>query len=172
MLHVVALPPSAISVIFFVFISVLFETKLLANGILCYRVCIISILRITSLFNITHEDLTYTKVPADIYSNLEPSLGIVCACLPIMRPIFDRCCPCLRKGSRLTWTPSNTRPQAVSSSERGSKGRVRLGAAETGFAGPDEESGYPMVAVGNQDKAPDKIDDGIVVTTGWDVERQ
>jgi len=93
-----------------------------------------------------------------------------------MRPIFDRLCPCLRKGSSHKRSPSNTPPKAGSSSGRGSKGCVRLDAAETGFDGLDEESGYTLEEVGNQDKAQGfpqtKADDGIVITTEQKVERQ
>ena len=38
-------------------------------------------------------DFTYSTIPTDIISLLEPSLMIICACLPIMRPLFRRFLP-------------------------------------------------------------------------------
>ena len=58
-----------------------------------FRVCIISILRIVAVLNLDTADLTYTAVPAHIYSVLEPTLGIISACLAIMRPLFEKILP-------------------------------------------------------------------------------
>ena len=38
-------------------------------------------------------DLSYSAVPAHIYSVLEPTLGIVSACLALMRPFFEKILP-------------------------------------------------------------------------------
>ena len=40
-------------------------------------------------------DFPYTSIPADIFSLLEPALMVICACLPIMRPLFKRFLPSL-----------------------------------------------------------------------------
>ena len=39
------------------------------------------------------EDFPFTSVPADIFSLLEPCIMIICACLPIMRPLVRRILP-------------------------------------------------------------------------------
>ncbi|KAL9121350.1 MAG: hypothetical protein Q9187_002089 [Circinaria calcarea] len=58
-----------------------------------FLVCIISILRITSILSISPSDITYTSFGTDIYSIIEPCLGITSACLPVLRPLWDRCVP-------------------------------------------------------------------------------
>ncbi|MCJ1246343.1 hypothetical protein MMC30_003550 [Trapelia coarctata] len=139
-------------------------------------VCIISILRISSFFTITPEDLTYSKVPADIYSNLEPSLGIVCACLPIMRPIFDKLFPSIRRNSSERRIQSTPAPKGISTTGQRSEAYLRAASADDESRKPDEELGFSRMAVGNQDNARsypvEKLDDSIVVTTEWEVERR
>ena len=54
---------------------------------------VVSIARLITLVQIDIPDFTYTSIPADITSLLEPSLMITCACLPIMRPLFRRFLP-------------------------------------------------------------------------------
>lgn len=54
---------------------------------------IISIIRVISILQIDIHDFTYTAIPADILSALEPTLMIVCTCIPIMRPLFKRFFP-------------------------------------------------------------------------------
>ncbi|KAI0869288.1 hypothetical protein GGS24DRAFT_505940 [Hypoxylon argillaceum] len=53
---------------------------------------IISLLRVMWLINLNLNDLTYSVVPGVIYSVLEPTLGIVNACLPTIRPATKRMC--------------------------------------------------------------------------------
>ena len=52
-----------------------------------------SILRIVAVLSLDTADLTYSAVPAHIYSVLEPTLGIISACLAIARPLFERLFP-------------------------------------------------------------------------------
>lgn len=49
-----------------------------------------SILRIVSIENLDFEDLSYTSAADGIWSSLEPALGILCACMPIMQPVVTR----------------------------------------------------------------------------------
>ena len=58
-----------------------------------FRVCIISILRIVAVLDVDTADLTYSAVPAHIYSVLEPTLGTISACLALMRPLFEKILP-------------------------------------------------------------------------------
>ena len=54
---------------------------------------VISIVRLTSIMSIVLLDFTYSSLNADIFSLLEPTLMITCACLPIMRPLFRKLLP-------------------------------------------------------------------------------
>ncbi|KAL9595945.1 MAG: hypothetical protein Q9219_006136 [cf. Caloplaca sp. 3 TL-2023] len=53
-------------------------------------VCIISVLRVVAIHELDPLDLSYTSAADGIWSILEPSLGIVAACLPIMQPVLSR----------------------------------------------------------------------------------
>jgi hypothetical protein len=49
-------------------------------------ICVVSLLRVIWLWNWNLADLTFTVTPGAIYSVLEPTLGVVNACLPTIRP--------------------------------------------------------------------------------------
>ncbi|KAL9062620.1 MAG: hypothetical protein Q9161_009779 [Pseudevernia consocians] len=53
-------------------------------------VCIVSILRVVAIHKLSTVDLSYTSVSDGVWSILEPSLGIVASCLPIMQPVLSR----------------------------------------------------------------------------------
>ena len=53
-------------------------------------VCVASIVRVTTWNQLSLEDYTYTIVSPSIWSVTEQSLGITCACLPTLRPLFAR----------------------------------------------------------------------------------
>ena len=53
-----------------------------------YRICIISLQRVIWFKNWVLVDMSYTSVGSDYWSILEPSLGIVNACLPTMQPVL------------------------------------------------------------------------------------
>ncbi|KAJ5520418.1 hypothetical protein N7463_000871 [Penicillium fimorum] len=53
-------------------------------------VCIISILRIVSFELAVISDPTYTSISPATWSSAEQSVGIICACLPTLRPLFRR----------------------------------------------------------------------------------
>lgn len=50
------------------------------------RICVVSLLRVIWLWNWNLADLTYTVTPGAIYSVLEPTPGVVNACLPTIKP--------------------------------------------------------------------------------------
>ncbi|MCJ1380706.1 hypothetical protein MMC17_003814 [Xylographa soralifera] len=56
-------------------------------------VCFASIIRYTYLNEVIPVDVTYTDYPAGIWSVVEVSIGLVCACLPVMRPLLQRLVP-------------------------------------------------------------------------------
>ncbi|KAJ5970944.1 uncharacterized protein N7479_000862 [Penicillium vulpinum] len=53
-------------------------------------VCIVSILRIVSVKSAVIPDPTYTSLVPATWSTVEQSVGIICACLPTLRPLFRR----------------------------------------------------------------------------------
>lgn len=57
-------------------------------------VCVVSILRLQSLVAISNsKDPTYDNTPAATWSSVETNVGIICSCLPCLRPLMARCFP-------------------------------------------------------------------------------
>ncbi|CAI7663307.1 unnamed protein product [Penicillium manginii] len=63
--------------------------KLILTGIffLGSFVCIVSVLRIVSFDFLSLEDATYVSVNPSTWSSIEQSVGVICACLPTLRPL-------------------------------------------------------------------------------------
>lgn len=92
-------------------------------------ICIISLLRIVWLYTWDLSDLTYTVTPGAIYTVLEPTLGVVNACLPTIKPAIVK----LFGSKALNWTRhdrsknsgrSGSTPQASGRSQRKVKGNI------------------------------------------------
>ncbi|KAM6476690.1 hypothetical protein HDV62DRAFT_402613 [Trichoderma sp. SZMC 28011] len=65
-------------------------------------VCVAGIVRIVVLLQMFKSaDLTWNMSQAFIWSSVEPNIGIVCACLPTLRPLLRRCIPDWFAGSSL-----------------------------------------------------------------------
>ncbi|KAL8888010.1 MAG: hypothetical protein Q9205_002299 [Flavoplaca limonia] len=66
--------------------------KLLLTGIFTVglMVCVVSIVRLVILANVDQADITWNYVPAATWSAAEPSVAVVSACLPSLRPLFVR----------------------------------------------------------------------------------
>ena len=45
-------------------------------------------MRVTTFDQFNLKDPLYTIAPASLWTSVEQSLGIVCACLPMLRPVF------------------------------------------------------------------------------------
>ncbi|KAF2186516.1 hypothetical protein K469DRAFT_738399 [Zopfia rhizophila CBS 207.26] len=57
-------------------------------------VCVVSILRLQSLVAISNsEDPTFDNPPAATWSSVETNVGIICSCLPCLRPLLAKCLP-------------------------------------------------------------------------------
>ncbi|KAK3952040.1 hypothetical protein QBC32DRAFT_213470 [Pseudoneurospora amorphoporcata] len=52
--------------------------------------CVVSGIRIHTLSSMEFEDITYSMPPANIFSGLEPSVAVILACIPLMRPLLGR----------------------------------------------------------------------------------
>ena len=59
----------------------------------CISVCVTSILRVLAYNPDQVIDGTYSTVGTVTWSSVEQGLGIVCACLPTLRPLFTGCFP-------------------------------------------------------------------------------
>ena len=55
-----------------------------------YRICIITVLRIVSVANLDLNDISYSGIDDAILSELEPCLGIINACLPVIPPVVSQ----------------------------------------------------------------------------------
>ena len=68
------------------------QDKLALNGVFALGifVCFASIYRIVVLFWINPADNTFTVYQATLWTHIEPSIGLICACLPIIRGLFPR----------------------------------------------------------------------------------
>lgn len=54
-----------------------------------FRVCIISVLKTKAGNDLDNKDIAYTSAIDWIWSVLEGDLGIICACLPVMQPVWS-----------------------------------------------------------------------------------
>lgn len=52
------------------------------------RTCIISGLCLKATTTIDYNDITFNVVRSQVFSALEPALGITLACIPVLRPLF------------------------------------------------------------------------------------
>ncbi|BCS21235.1 uncharacterized protein APUU_21667S [Aspergillus puulaauensis] len=68
------------------------QDKLALNGVFALGgfVCFASIYRIVVLFWISPVDITYTVYQATLWTHIEPSIGLICSCLPIIRGLFPK----------------------------------------------------------------------------------
>ncbi|KAB8266221.1 hypothetical protein BDV32DRAFT_134223 [Aspergillus pseudonomiae] len=68
------------------------QDKLALNGVFAIGgfVCFASIYRIVVLFWIKPEDTTYTVYQAALWTHIEPAVGLICSCLPVIRGLFPR----------------------------------------------------------------------------------
>ncbi|KAF3064629.1 hypothetical protein GL218_02476 [Daldinia childiae] len=74
---------------------------------------VVSLLRIVTLFKLDIEDPTYSATTNNIYSALEPALGVINACVPTIKPAINRLTSlrpdrCTRKGVSVVITSGLT----------------------------------------------------------------
>lgn len=62
--------------------------------LITHSVCIVSILRLQSLVAISNStDQSYDNPAAATWSSVETNVGIICSCLPLLRPLMTKCLP-------------------------------------------------------------------------------
>jgi hypothetical protein len=72
--------------------------------------CIISVLRLLTVVQSTQsKDSTYEKVGSALYGVIEPNLGIFCASIVTLKPLFNRCAPQMSSRVGLTDNDNHTR---------------------------------------------------------------
>ncbi|KAF9892862.1 hypothetical protein FE257_000451 [Aspergillus nanangensis] len=92
-------------------------------------VCIVSVIRVTSFIVQDRQDPTYTTIDTAAWSSIEQSIGIICACLPTLRPFFRRLsgtCPTDLAGPNPNKSEGSDAqsPRTASPQSRWSSGRV------------------------------------------------
>lgn len=74
-----------------------------SNRMAISSVCIAGVIRLYVLTKMFQSaDLTWNMSQAFIWSSVEPNIGIVCACLPTLRPLIRQCLPRWFGGSGIT----------------------------------------------------------------------
>jgi hypothetical protein len=70
----------------------------LADGAIYASICIIKMLLLRAIRRHDFKDITYTAAEVEIWSILEPYLGIINACIPVVQPVLRRlfCIPALQ----------------------------------------------------------------------------
>ncbi|KAF3769520.1 hypothetical protein M406DRAFT_222497, partial [Cryphonectria parasitica EP155] len=63
---------------------------LLATFTIGFLTCIASIIRLVYLSKIDYNDVTYTSVTAVLMTAVEPSLAVMLACIPLLRPLLGQ----------------------------------------------------------------------------------
>ncbi|KAL8824702.1 MAG: hypothetical protein Q9170_008072 [Blastenia crenularia] len=100
-------------------------------------VCIVSVIRLVVLSQVNTSDITWNYVPAACWSAAEPSIAVVSACLPSLRPLFVRLIwhrPKPSSSNLPSWRNSNKKhiPLSRNGSTQGSFNRLHE------FEGRDE----------------------------------
>lgn len=90
------------------------QDKLALNGVFALGafVCFASIFRIVVLFYIKASDTTFTVYQATLWTHVEPSIGLICSCLPIIRGLFPKL--------KLSGSRKNTAPYYIKTDISGS----------------------------------------------------
>ncbi|KAJ4394474.1 hypothetical protein N0V93_003692 [Gnomoniopsis smithogilvyi] len=92
------------------------QQKIAVTGIfgLGTFVCLVSIMRIVAFAHSNQNDPTYTTVDTAMWSSIEQSIGIVCTCLPTLRPLLLWI---------WKWCPGSSRPTPIPLQAMGKEGR-------------------------------------------------
>ncbi|KAF2468559.1 uncharacterized protein BDR25DRAFT_335393 [Lindgomyces ingoldianus] len=117
-------------------------------------VCVVSILRLQSLVAISNSsDPTFDNPPAASWSSVETNVGIICSCLPCLRPLMARYFPGIFS-SKFKSGPNSSRMFGRSLYGRQSAGpSTVLGGIEL----KGSKDSRPSSDVGNHDNRDDRI---------------
>ncbi|BCS22383.1 uncharacterized protein APUU_30608S [Aspergillus puulaauensis] len=116
--------------------------KFLLTGIFLMGsfVCIVSLLRIVSFDAADRRDPTYTQIPSSTWSSVEQGTGIVCACLPTLRPLRRLCGGRFRRDSWKCSSSNSASNENENSNENSNSGSKRSSGCERmGMVGGEGE---------------------------------
>ncbi|KAH6724285.1 hypothetical protein BKA61DRAFT_664988 [Leptodontidium sp. MPI-SDFR-AT-0119] len=103
---------------------------------------ICSFLRLPSLVRLDHSsDLSYDQAPVIVYSHLEQSVGIICACLPACRSLLEYFFPSLKINFGDTNTTGARAPTNRTLSAKVSRSRVEKNSSTMNLVELDERQG-------------------------------
>lgn len=109
-------------------------------------ICIITILRIVSVVNLDLNDLSYSGIDDAIWSELEPCLGIINACLPVLPPVMSHIFhPAVCRWK--TWTGSSNTAQGTRTGPSFARQGLRANDSEAKNFRRLEEDVYPLTSV-------------------------
>lgn len=126
-------------------------------------VCVASLVRIYTIAKMGHNiDITWAIGDAMIWSNVEPCIGIVSACLPTLRPVLRRfnILWCFSSSHSHDRQPGQTGSTPIPSGRRGyrrggagkfSNQSVNLQSIKTTFR-PDDDEAYLTTDVGREER--------------------
>ncbi|KAI0601485.1 hypothetical protein F4775DRAFT_582067 [Biscogniauxia sp. FL1348] len=120
-------------------------------------ICVLSLLRVIWLHNWHLDDMTYTVTSVAIYSILEPTLGVINACLPTIRPVLKR----------LSGTHGSTWSRNRIGGTKDSRNSNNSG--QTQESGPVSSYNNQLIYVDNNESRGFKKEDTITVTRGWEI---
>ena len=118
----------------------------------CSSTCIISGLRLQSLTELDYSDITYNIPHALIFGSLEPSVGVLLACVPLLRPLLAR--SQYSSGGTAQYGTSN-KSGATGNSKGSGGGLATMGSAKReGFSPLDDDSSqYQLRPLGSKQDA-------------------
>ncbi len=121
-------------------------------------VCIASILRVLAFNADQIADGTYSTVGTVTWSSVEQGLGIVCACLPTLRPLFDRIFPSFRtatntSSSHALGDPHNGKSEFQKSGASQPWRQSAENGSTVGFARLQDEDAFPTPPIELQNHA-------------------
>ena len=106
-----------------------------------------SIVRVVAFNQVNLADVTWTLVGVATWTTIEQSVGIICACLPTLRPLFGRLLSNIKQHKSSGKGATSDDPEAASdhlplsdyrSSQKTGGGRMSLETRKQGFERLDE----------------------------------
>ncbi|KAF2441948.1 hypothetical protein P171DRAFT_434542 [Karstenula rhodostoma CBS 690.94] len=146
-------------------------TGIFALGII---ICVITIARIILIKDLVPLDTTYTSSHIFFFTILEPLLGIILACLPVLRPAMSQITSVFTgtRKSLLNDTDytNDSKPRTIGSTRKYSPIAGGLDRSDSLTRPINDTGSFNMDAL----EQPDKAHEGkiIHITSTWDVERR
>ncbi|KAL8935751.1 MAG: hypothetical protein Q9211_004533 [Gyalolechia sp. 1 TL-2023] len=115
-------------------VSVIFLLGLLA--------CSASIIRVVTFSEVRAKDSTYTLVNVILWSAIEQSTGIVCACLPTTRPLLGRLLRLMKRSDKNSDNTPNMHPNGIALTSYHARRNLHgsLDTSKSGFARLNERN--------------------------------